>query len=106
MLNNFKAEHKMPPSYKFHVFVCQNQRPEEHPRGCCLLKGSDKIFTYLKARVKELGIPNIRINKAGCLDECEQGPVVVIYPEGSWHTLRTCADAEELIQKHFLPLTR
>jgi (2Fe-2S) ferredoxin len=88
----------MSPSYKYHVFVCQNQRPEGHQRGCCLSKGSDKILNYLKARVKALGLQNIRINKSGCLDQCENGPAVVIYPQGTWYTIRTIEEAEQLLQ--------
>lgn len=92
----------MPPRYCFHIFVCQNQRPTGHKRGCCLSKGSDKIFNYLKARTHELGIQYLRVNKAGCLDQCEQGPSVVVYPEGQWYTLRTLKDAEEFIQTYLI----
>ncbi|MBN9343574.1 MAG: ferredoxin [Caedibacter sp. 38-128] len=92
----------MAPSYKHHVFICQNQRPEGHPRGCCLAKGTDKILEYMKVRIKELGLKNIRINKAGCLDQCEKGPAVVIYPEDVWYTIKTIEDAETLIQSHLI----
>lgn len=92
----------MPNKLDFHVFVCQNQRPDGHPRGCCLSKGSDKILNYMKARVKELGIQNIRINKAGCLDQCENGPAIVIYPQGAWLTIKTCEEAEQAIQSYFV----
>ena len=92
----------MAPSYKHHVFICQNQRPEGHPRGCCLAKGTDKILEYMKVRIKELGLKNIRINKAGWLDQCEKGPAVVIYPEDVWYTIKTIEDAETLIQSHLI----
>ncbi|HXF90996.1 MAG TPA: (2Fe-2S) ferredoxin domain-containing protein, partial [Candidatus Nitrosotenuis sp.] len=72
------------PAYDFHFFICQNVRPETHPRGSCFTKGSDKLLNYMKARIKELNIPNIRINKSGCLDQCEKGPALVVYPEGIW----------------------
>lgn len=88
------------PSYNFHVFICQNQRPEGHIRGCCFSKESEKLLNYTKARVKELGITNIRINKSGCLDQCERGVAVVIYPEGTWHSIQTIDDAEKIIQNH------
>lgn len=65
-------------------------------------KGSDKILIYLKSRIKELGLKDIRVNKAGCLDQCEQGPAVVIYPEGVWYTIKTLEDAEALIQDHLI----
>ena len=53
-------------------------------------------------RIKELGLKNIRINKAGCLDQCEKGPAVVIYPEGTWYTIKTIEDGETLIQSHLV----
>lgn len=90
----------MPPNYDFHFFICQNQRPDNHPRGCCLSKGSDKLLNYMKARVKELGIQNIRINKAGCLDQCEKGPAMVVYPEGIWYSPKTSEDVDEIINLH------
>ena len=92
----------MAPSYDFHFFICQNERPDNHPRGCCLSKGSDKLLNYMKARVKEFGIQNIRINKAGCLDQCEKGPAMVVYPEGIWYTPKTPEDVDEIINSHIL----
>lgn len=56
----------------------------------------------MKTRIKELGLKNIRVNKAGCLDQCEQGPAVVIYPEGAWYSIKTIEDAEALIQDHLI----
>lgn len=92
----------MAPSYDFHIFICQNQRGESHPLGCCLSKGSDKLLNYMKTRVKELGIKNLRINKAGCLDQCKKGPALVIYPEGVWYSPQSVEDIEEIIQSHLL----
>jgi (2Fe-2S) ferredoxin len=92
----------MANKFEFHVFVCQNQRPEGHQRGCCLSKGSDKIQNYMKTRVKELGIENVRVNKASCLDQCKKGPAMVIYPQGVWYTIKSCEEAEEVIQSHLL----
>lgn len=92
----------MTPQYDFHIFVCLNKRPEGHHRGCCLDKHSDEILNYMKTRIKELGIKKCRVNKAGCLDQCERGPAVVIYPEGTWYTVKTIGDAEKIIQSHIL----
>ena len=55
--------------------------------------------------MKELGLSgpgNIRINKAGCLDRCADGPVAVIYPEGIWYTFVDTEDIEEIIQSHLI----
>ena len=54
----------------------------------------------MKARVKELEIEDTRINMAGCLDRCELGAVMVIYPEGVWYTYATRDDIDEIVEKH------
>lgn len=88
--------------YTSHIFFCTNERPAGHERGCCKSKGSDKLRNYMKARAKELGIEQTRVNAAGCLDRCELGPTVVIYPEGVWYTCKTTQDAEEILQEHII----
>jgi (2Fe-2S) ferredoxin len=90
------------PFFRYHVFCCVNERPMGHERGCCKDKGAVKIRDYLKARVKELGLPDIRINQAGCLDQCELGPCVVIYPDGVWYRIPTIEAAEEIVHQHLL----
>ncbi len=89
-----------PLFYETHVFVCGNRRPAGHPRGDCASKGSEKIRDYMKARVKELGLQNIRVNQAGCLDRCELGPCAVFYPEGVWYRLDSFAAVDEVIETH------
>lgn len=91
-----------PAYYRRHVFCCENLRPEGHPRGCCKAKDATRLRNYLKARVKELGLDGVRINSAGCLDRCELGPVLVIYPEGIWYHYRTLDDAEAILQTHLI----
>ena len=88
------------PFYDQHVFFCVNERPDGHPRGCCMAKGSVKLRNYMKARVKELGLKRIRINNAGCLDRCELGPTVVIYPDGIWYRCESTADADRILEAH------
>jgi (2Fe-2S) ferredoxin len=88
--------------YARHVFCCTNTRPPGHPRGCCTEKGSEKLRNYLKARAKETGLKDVRINAAGCLDRCELGPTMVIYPEGVWYTYRNTADIDEILQTHLI----
>ena len=92
----------MMPNFQFHVFICQNERSEDHPIGCCAHKGARDILTYIKKRVKECQIPNIRINKSGCLGQCSKGPAVVVYPNAVWYTLHTTQQAEDFIQEHLL----
>ncbi len=89
-----------PPYYRVHVFCCVNERPADHPRGCCLAKGSQDLRDYMKARAKELKLRQVRINASGCLDRCELGPTMVIYPEGVWYGYRTKEDVDEILETH------
>lgn len=88
--------------YERHVFICMNQRDEGHPRGCCADKGADDVRGYMRAKAKQLGIERIRINSSGCLDRCEIGPNMVIYPEGVWYRCTTFEDVDEVLQKHLI----
>ncbi|MGB8275571.1 MAG: (2Fe-2S) ferredoxin domain-containing protein [Alphaproteobacteria bacterium] len=95
------AEAGDPPSYyRRHVFCCTNRRPDQHPQGCCAAKGSERLRDYMKARAKELGLNDVRINSSGCLDRCELGPTMVIYPEGVWYTYRSREDVDEILAVH------
>lgn len=85
-----------------HVFFCTNQR--EDGEDCCARHNAQQARDYVKNKVKELGISNrnnsIRINSAGCLDRCDEGPVVVVYPEGVWYTFIDESDLDEIIEEH------
>ena len=90
-----------PPLYfDIHVFACTNRRPDGHPRGSCAARGSEKLRDYMKVRVKELGLERVRINTAGCLDRCELGPCIVIYPEGVWYRIESTADVNRVLEAH------
>jgi (2Fe-2S) ferredoxin len=91
-----------PPYYRLHVFCCTNKRPSGHPRGSCGAKDSERLRDYLKARAKELGLGDVRINSAGCLDRCELGPVMVVYPEGVWYAYRSYEDIDEILTVHLV----
>lgn len=90
------------PFYRIHVFCCINVRPAGHSRGCCSEKGSVRLRNYMKARAKELGLERVRINNSGCLDRCELGPTMVIYPEGVWYTYRSTEDVDEILKSHLI----
>ncbi|MCX8133009.1 MAG: (2Fe-2S) ferredoxin domain-containing protein [Roseococcus sp.] len=96
------AEADPPPFYTAHVFVCCNRRPDGHRRGSCAAKGSEALRDYMKARAKELGLARVRVNMAGCLDRCEFGPAIVIYPEGVWYRAETRADVDEILAAHLV----
>ena len=86
--------------YRLHVFCCTNQRPEGHPRGSCAKQGAVNLRNYMKARAKELGLEGVRINSAGCLDRCELGPTLVVYPEGIWYHHVDEAALDRIIEEH------
>ena len=89
--------------YSHHVFFCVNQRDDG--RQCCSQCGAQQARDYVKKRCKELGVHGpgqIRINNAGCLDRCEEGPVCVIYPEGTWYTYIDEEDVDEIIESHLV----
>lgn len=89
--------------YERHVFFCCNQRDASDPRGCCNGKGATELRDYAKQRVKALklaGAGKVRINQAGCLDRCEEGPCAVVYPDAVWYTYVDRADIDEIIEEH------
>ncbi|KAB2896429.1 MAG: (2Fe-2S) ferredoxin domain-containing protein [Kofleriaceae bacterium] len=91
------------PSFARHVFVCINERPAGHPRGCCKAKGGGEVRDALKKALKARGLDDrIRANNAGCLDQCEHGITVVVYPEQVWYGHVTEADIPELVERHFV----
>jgi (2Fe-2S) ferredoxin len=87
--------------FQRHVFFCCNQRaPGE---ACCNNHGAQQMRDYAKERIKALrldGPGKVRINVAGCLDRCDQGPVIVVYPEGIWYTYVDREDIDEIIREH------
>ena len=88
--------------YERHVFFCCNQR-DGGERACCNAKGASAMRDYAKQRVKELGLAGegkLRVNQAGCLDRCEEGPCIVVYPEGVWYSYVDQADIDEIISEH------
>jgi (2Fe-2S) ferredoxin len=89
--------------FERHVFVCQNARPEGAPRVSCTRDGNSELAPALKKLAKAAGLDGlIRINKSGCLDQCEHGPVVVVYPEAVWYGHVQPEDAEEIVSEHLV----
>jgi (2Fe-2S) ferredoxin len=87
--------------YQYHVFFCLNQR--ENGEDCCMNKGAEAAFDYMKAKVKKQGLAGkgkVRINRAGCLDRCGEGPVMVVYPQAVWYTFVDHEDLDEIIESH------
>lgn len=86
--------------FEHHIFCCTNRREPGHSRGCCAERDAEKLRDYMKTKVKEAGIPSARVNNAGCLDRCELGPCIVIYPEAVWYAPKTKQDIDEIISEH------
>ena len=85
------------------MFVCINERPADHPKGCCKAKGGVEVRDQLKKELAARGISKlVRANNAGCLDQCEHGVSVVVYPEQVWYGHVTVEDIPEIIDKHLV----
>ena len=87
--------------YRYHLFFCTNQRDDGSP--CCQDYDAAEARAYVKQKAKDLGLHGrgqCRINTAGCLDRCAEGPVLVVYPEAVWYTWVDHEDLDEIIEKH------
>lgn len=91
------------PFFKHHVFFCMNIREDGRP--CCGKQGAEIAQKHAKKRIKSMdmnGPGKIRINQSGCLDRCEEGPCLVVYPEGTWYTYVDTSDIDEIIDSHLI----
>jgi (2Fe-2S) ferredoxin len=89
--------------YRYHMFFCTNRR--EDGSACCEDFAAQSMRDYAKGRVKALGLAGpggVRVNTAGCLDRCAEGPVIVVYPEAVWYTYIDKEDIDEIITEHFV----
>ena len=89
--------------YQRHVFFCTNQR--QNGEACCNDHAAQSVRDYAKAKVKQLqlaGPGKVRVNNAGCLDRCKEGPCVVVYPEAVWYTYVDTTDIDEIIEEHLV----
>lgn len=86
------------PKFQHHIFICQNTREAGHPRGCCNPGGNSRLIKLFKEALKKHGLDGgVRANKSGCLDHCEHGPNVVIYPDAIWYGWVKDEDVEEIV---------
>lgn len=91
--------------YQRHMFFCVNDRGADADRPSCNQCGSAAMRDYAKGRIKELGLNGpgkVRVNKSGCLDRCDEGPICVVYPEGTWYTYVDQEDVDEIINSHII----
>lgn len=91
------------PVFERHVFVCHNSRPADAPRPSCAADGKSDLHTRLQQLSKEAGLGGrVRINKSGCLDQCEHGPTVVVYPEAVWYGNVRPEDVDAIVTEHLV----
>lgn len=91
------------PKFEKHIFICGNQRPAGHPRGSCDPAGKAELQRFFKQKLAERGLKGrVRANQSGCLDQCEHGPNLVVYPEAVWYGGVTVADVEDIIESHIV----
>ncbi|TVQ95851.1 MAG: (2Fe-2S) ferredoxin domain-containing protein [Deltaproteobacteria bacterium] len=90
--------------YDRHIFCCINERDCEHPRGCCGRERGEAIRARLAQAIRRERIPGrLRANKAGCLDRCELGPCIVIYPDAVWYRIEEIErDVDEIVREHLV----
>jgi (2Fe-2S) ferredoxin len=91
------------PKFEKHIFICGNRRPEGNPRGSCDPQGCAELQVAFKQKLSSLGLKGkVRANQAGCLDQCEHGPTVVVYPEATWYGRVTKAEVDEIVERHIV----
>lgn len=88
--------------YQRHLFFCTNHRGGEN---ACDNHGATALCTYAKQRFSQanaLAAKTVRVNRAGCLAQCDHGPVVVVYPEAVWYTYTDTSDIDEIVDEHLV----
>jgi (2Fe-2S) ferredoxin len=89
--------------FEKHIFICINQREPGAARRSCGEAHGLEIVDAFKKRLKELNLPiKLRAQKAGCLDICDFGQTVVVYPEGVFYVGVEQSDVEEIIREHII----
>ncbi|WP_158752050.1 ferredoxin [Acidobacterium sp. S8] len=89
--------------FERHVFICTNVREPGSARPSCTHDGKGELHGLFKDKMKDAGLKNtVRANKAGCLDQCEHGPTVVVYPEAVWYGSVKPEDVEEIVTEHLV----
>jgi (2Fe-2S) ferredoxin len=88
------------PKFTSHIFVCCNTREPGHSRGCCNPDASGRLRECFKRELKRQNLGSlVRANQSGCLDQCELGPTVVIYPQAIWYGHVTTADVPRIVEE-------
>ncbi len=81
---------------KHHIFVCVSFRVSGEPKGKCNKKGSVNHLQYIEEEILDRGMTDVLLSSTGCLKQCDDGPVMVIYPENYWYGN---VDSEDVIDE-------
>lgn len=88
--------------FEKHVFICTNQRAEGARKSCGEAYGMELVKAFKKALKENNMGDSIRAQRSGCLDACEYGPSMVVYPEGVFYGGVQLSDVNEIVQEHLL----
>lgn len=85
-----------------YVFICMNERPPGHPRGSCIERGAAQLAERFAMLLMEKNlVEKVRIVMTSCLDTCERGVTLAVYPDDVWYGNVSVDDAEEIVESHF-----
>ena len=91
------------PKFQKHIFICTNQREPGSARGCCTERARGDLQKLFKTAIADRGLKGtVRANKSGCLDQCEHGPTVVVYPEAVWYGKVQPEDVAQIVESHIV----
>jgi (2Fe-2S) ferredoxin len=84
-----------------HIFVCSSSRINGQQKGFCHSKDSVGIVEELMMEIQDRELDGeVMVTNTGCLGICAQGPIVIVYPEGTWYGSVTPDDVEEIMDEH------
>jgi len=85
------------------IFVCTRSREAGNTKACCGARGGEAVLEAFKVATAERGMKRVfRATSSGCLDQCNLGVTVVVYPDDVWYGGVTPADVPELVDRHVL----
>lgn len=91
------------PRPERHVFICTQSRPGGHPRGSCAEKGCAEVADALFSRMQTKPLwGKVTITQSGCIGPCDQGPNILVYPEGVMYAGVKPEDVEAIFEEHLV----